>query len=917
MTVVRDFERLYREQDDPWGIGAADSDRYRRYLELIAPHANGTVLDIGCGFGAMLSQLAQTAASLDGVEISATAIEKGRQRFPFVTFHQGSASTLDQVTALQNRKFSLIVASDVIYYLADRDKEAMLGWINSHLEPDGVAFIAAWCPGGKYLTSRELLDVTSGRLIVSRQEALPQSGHLALLCRKRRRLAAITIDYETWHPIPEGKEINWDRDVFEPTERLFSLFEKTGVAATFFAEMGEYFWLLENEPALAARMEEQWREAVGRGHDVQLHLHPCWLPETGAKFEDGKWWWDWSKGKAANYPGDLSKLIGRCKQSLENLLRPVKPDYSVTSFRAGGYQAQPFELLSKALIDNGILCDSSVHPHGTNSERGYEYLTPFTTHQPYFADLLDPQMKAVPAEEAIVELPIFTPEFGQRWFIDGAEGKRLAERLISYERRRVPAFSSRYRRMLNTLRHYSSMAYSLTARHRGLINRLLPRKLAYALVAYENPRPFGNLYYVAIGHTKADLHFDALESNLNSLRETLDLEYVTISDMASVAKSEIEDTRRRTADDEMAYQVSREREAILGESRNEAQSFYLQEMIPLDKQRVLDFGCGAGYWSARIAELYPWMNVTGLDAGVDFIAKARKLYESPRVNFEVGDFARLSHPDGAFDCVYADNTLEHGFDVDATLREIYRVLAQGGVLVAAIPVDGLNPGEECDNHTWRTVAAQIRLRLERAGFSNIFMEEVDTYRKLGMPPYMPSLDRMVYLRAWKAEGGDDRLKRALRAMDWLYRRIDPNKNNQSQDGKQIIADGFGYCLAYTVSLGQLLKREGYDIIWVTMWAAGHERGEGPDSLDSHEVIEMRLDGECYLLDPMANSSFPYSTEQLLKTPALADRTANRDERCQARGYHLYNTAYWYERVTKFSRRRNIRFPWLYWKKNRK
>lgn len=917
MTVVRDFEGLYRTVSDPWDIGAADSPRYERYVELLLPHAGGAVLDVGCGFGAMLSRLAPKASSLDGVEISASAIAKGSERFPFINFHHGSAANLDAIDGVRGRKFDLIICSDVIYYLKDKEKSALLEWINRHLSSEGKAFVAAWCPGRRYPTPDELAHLTESHLVLDHCEPFVDSGHLALVCRRRRRFVAVTIDYETWHPIPDGKRIDWNADIFQPTDRLFKLFERAGVAATLFAEMGEYFWLVENDPEIAHRMEAQWREAVRLGHDVQLHLHPCWLPETGARHSDGRWTWNWSQAKADDYSGDLTELIGRCKRALECAIRPVKPDFTVTTFRAGAYQIQPFKRLSDALIANEIFCDSSVFPHGSSIDRGFDFSHPYTTHQPYFADLLDPQFKAVPAEERIVELPIFTPERGRRWFVDNDEADQFAARLICYERRSWGSFSTPLYRSLAKLRHYARAIYHMTGEVRLLVNRILPRTLAHALIANSSPRRFRDLFYVAIGHTKADLRIDALERNFRVLRDVADVEYVTISEMARHSRAELTSVQRKSAQEEIEYQVRRELTAILGEERNSEQSYRLQEMIPLDVSRVLDFGCGAGYWSARIAELYPWTEVTGIDAGTEFIAKAREVFGGPRTRFEVGDFTKLGHPDGAFDCVYADNTLEHSFDLERALSEIYRVLARGGSLVAALPVDGVNPDQDCDNHTWKTVRSQVILRLEQAGFTNVTAKEVDTYRELGMPPYRPSNDRMLYVRAWKGAGEGDQLKRALQAMEWLYHRIAPTKPNLSEDPKKIIADGYAYCIGYSVALGKLLTREGYVVTWITMVASGHERGRGSEREDSHEVIEISLDGVRCVFDPMANTFFPYSIDELLQNPKLADVHANVDSRCQERGYNLYNTSYWYSRVTKISRRRNMKFPSLLWRRVRK
>ncbi len=905
---------FYKTEEEPWATGDEDSLRYKAYLEYLMPYSHGAVLHIGCGLGALLAHFEADDVVLEGVENNAAAIAKGRQRFPFIKFRSGDPAQIDSIAAIQDRKFDLIICSDVIYYLNESQKANLLAWVNNHLSDKGVAFIAAWCPGGEYPFPDEFVELVSTNLIPIHTKRFNDSGHVAIIGRKRRRFASITIDYETWHPIPEGKVIDWEKDVFAPTEYLFSIFEEVAISATFFVEMGEYFWLLENDPLIAGRMADQWREAVRRGHDVQLHLHPCWLPETGAAFKNGEWHWDWTKSKAADYPGDLTALIGRCKVAIEKEVQVVKPGYTVSCFRAGAYQVHPFSALAKALIANGIVCDSSVYAYGESEERGFNFETPYSRHQPYFADLLDPQLKALPAEEKLLELPIFTPEHGRRWFIDNDEAEGFAKRLIDFEQRNFTPRSRGMTRLHSSIRRYSRMAYFFFENYHSVLNKLIPRKLAHLFIAQTNPRSYGALFYVAIGHTKADIQYSEISRNILNLKSSLGVEFVTLSEMTKIAMSEIEIDRRRDSDTEIEYQVQRESTAILGDKRNEAQSHYLQEMIPLDGVDVLDFGCGAGYWSDRIAKLYPWMTVTGVDAGAEFIEKARQLYKNSRIKFVIGDFAKLKFSDDSFDCVYADNTLEHSFDLTATLSEIYRVLRNGGALVAALPLDGLNPNEVCETHTWKTNKAQVVERLHRAGFTNIMVEEVDTYKRLGMPPYMPADDIMLYVRAWKL--ADSAWSRPEKAMHWLYDRLKPIKQNLSEDAKQIIADGYGYCIGYAVAFGQLLKREGYNVVWVTMRAEDHERGRGERKIDTHEVIEVMIEGERRIFDPMANTCYPFGLDKLISMPDLANKFAYSDARGIERSYHLYNTAYWYRRVVAVSRRTNIHWPSIFWSKVR-
>ena len=917
MQVRRDFDKVYRAQDDPWNIGQADSDRYNRYFDLIHRCAKGrrTILDIGCGFGAFLSRFRPHFEKLVGVEISGDAIRKGKERFPFIAYHQGSAERLEE-TAVEAERYDAIIYSDVISYFDDKGKNRSLKWIAEHLERDGLAFIAAWCPGGRYLTYPELERLTE-RYFKIESRLFLESQHAAFLARKKRRCIAVTIDYETWHPIPDGMSIDWDKDVFIPTDNLLRLCEEQGIPLTLMAEMGEYFWLEANHPALARRMENQWADAVHRGHDVQIHLHVNWLPELGARQEGGKWIWDWSKAKANDYPGDLGSLVAKCKTTLETVVRKAEPDYRVTSYRAGAYQAQPFRRLYGALVENGIFCDSSVYAGGISPERGYDYSLAYSAHQPYFANSCDPQLKAPPVEQHVVEIPVFTFKPNARWFLDGAEASLFSKRLIDFLTERESDFlSSEAWRRREKARAAVAGLYGLLEPFRRYLNKVLPRSVAHSVTAYRPEKLVDHEYYVLIGHTKGNHDFEGIRRNFRILKDDGRFEFLTLSRMAEEAIRELKGTSRCTPSDEAIYQVKREYPVVMGDARNDAQSLYLQRMIPLDRETVLDLGCGAGQWSALIAGTYPWMRVTGCDYGFDFISRAKERHASERVSFLVGDISALPFASGSFGCVYADNTLEHAFDVDLTLKEIHRVLRWGGVLVAAIPSDANNSDRICDNHVWKTAPHEVRMRLEDAGFKNISIDEIDTFRSLGMPPYPPSNDRMMFIKAWKRRNEASGMTRPLEIMDWVYRRLSPEKSQESDDPVGIVTGGYAFCWGYAVVLGKAMEREGYPVKWVSMQAVDHPRGRGRDKIDTHEVLAVEIDGKDIVLDPMAGVFFPHALSDLLQNPTLAGEKENPDERYATRGYHLYASSFWYSRVFKYAIRKNVSTPVFFWKRNR-
>lgn len=898
-----DFNQIYLGEEDPWSIGEADSDRYDLYKSLILQCAKkrDSVLDIGCGMGPFLARFKEDFHSHYGIEISSEAIRKGKERFPFINFTCASATKLYQQLPWEGKTFDLIICSDVIAYFKEKDKKTLLKWISDHSHDETIIFIAAYSPGGKYLTYSELKELLTPHFAVMKEQCL-ETEHALFLTRKKQRLASITLDYETWQPIPPGKEINWEKDIFTPTKRFLEACE--GVPLTFMVEMGEYFYLKKHLPPIALQMEEQWKEIIRQGHDIQLHLHPSWLPDYGAKEENGEWHWDHSIDNPHDFPGDLKGLIRKCKETLETLLKPIKPSYQVVAFRSGGYRVQPFQRLYDALVENGIFCDSSVYQGGVDPNRGVNFSYGYSEHQPYFANRFDPQLKAPPSETGIVELPVFTYKRGSRWFIDNEDSKHFAMHLIQFLKQRMHSRrSTERRRLTNRIKGKCGALYSKAKKRLSKLNTILPKKLSYFISFYKPETLVENDYFVMIGHTKAKHHFDHIKKNLDLLQKKYHIQFTSLTDLTQKAKAELELSIRKNSEEEAHYQVKREYNTVMSDERNENQSFLLQKMVPWDTATVLDLGCGAGTWSRKIADDYPWIqSVVGIDFGEDFIEKAKSTFGNNTVSFQVEDFSNMSFGDGSFECVYADNTLEHAYDVTKTLKEVYRVLSDGGILVAAIPSDGRNPKCICDNHTWKTVSHEVKMRLEDVGFKDINIREVDTYSSLQMPPYPPANDSMIYLTARKWESSPQtRLHRAIAAMNWVYNALDPEKPHiEGATPLEIVHHGYGWCAAYAAVLQDLLRLEGYEAHQFTMHAEDHERGRGKKRNETHESVAMKIDGKEYTFDPMCNHFYPYSLKELLKDPQLATSPKAIDERHKERGYHLYHGPYWYSRVTSYS-----------------
>lgn len=60
-------------------------------IELLAPKSGERILDIGCGTGQLTAQIAESGASVVGIDHSPAMIEQARQMFPSIEFQQADA----------------------------------------------------------------------------------------------------------------------------------------------------------------------------------------------------------------------------------------------------------------------------------------------------------------------------------------------------------------------------------------------------------------------------------------------------------------------------------------------------------------------------------------------------------------------------------------------------------------------------------------------------------------------------------------------------------------------------------------------------------------------------------------------------------------------------------------------------------
>jgi SAM-dependent methyltransferase len=99
---------------------------------------------------------------------------------------------------------------------------------------------------------------------------------------------------------------------------------------------------------------------------------------------------------------------------------------------------------------------------------------------------------------------------------------------------------------------------------------------------------------------------------------------------------------------------------------------------------VLDAGCGAGYGSARLAEVA--RRVLGVDANEAAVVYARSRYAQQDLEFREGDLQALHLDDASFDVICAFETIEHLREPDLFLAHAVRLLRRpAGVMLVSTP----------------------------------------------------------------------------------------------------------------------------------------------------------------------------------------------------------------------------------------
>lgn len=132
-------------------------------VELLAPQPGETILDVGCGDGALTEQIAATGAVVKGVDNSPAMLDAARKRGLDVEQHSADALPY-------RAQFDAVFSNAALHWLSADRHPALLAGIHRALKPGG-RFVAEMGGQGNIAAIRVALSAVFARHGIDTEEA--------------------------------------------------------------------------------------------------------------------------------------------------------------------------------------------------------------------------------------------------------------------------------------------------------------------------------------------------------------------------------------------------------------------------------------------------------------------------------------------------------------------------------------------------------------------------------------------------------------------------------------------------------------------------------------------------------------------------------------------------------------------------
>lgn len=114
-----------------------------------------------------------------------------------------------------------------------------------------------------------------------------------------------------------------------------------------------------------------------------------------------------------------------------------------------------------------------------------------------------------------------------------------------------------------------------------------------------------------------------------------------------------------------------------------AEQILRKHLLDFPANRILDIGCGDGYFTNILADVFSGAEVLGFDFSVTGIGYAKEMSRHPGIKFSVGD--AFDSP-GLFDLIVVTDVIEHVPDAADFLRRCTNKLSDNGYIFCSTPI---------------------------------------------------------------------------------------------------------------------------------------------------------------------------------------------------------------------------------------
>ncbi len=175
--------------------------------------------------------------------------------------------------------------------------------------------------------------------------------------RHTDRVLILSQDYELFF----HKSGTVEQCLFAPCDALLEFASARDLKYTFFVDAGMLLAMERYKSDVAelggtlSKVQQHIESLANAGHEIALHIHPHWEDTT---WVDGQWQFAGTRYQLREFAkDDIDRIVGQYSETLANLSGQMP-----TSYRAGGFCLEPFEVLGEALAKYGVTVDSSVVP---------------------------------------------------------------------------------------------------------------------------------------------------------------------------------------------------------------------------------------------------------------------------------------------------------------------------------------------------------------------------------------------------------------------------------------------------------------------------------------------------------------------------------------------------------------------------